>query len=284
MIPVSFENRWLSCRLLFSCVFFLLFSVNASAQSLPLWELGVATGYASIPYYRGSASSRDVLIPMPLALYRGAKGLKSNKRQKEKRLVLAPSFAVGLPVPEGGQTGVRRNMPRLDATLEFGPKLSANLWKKESKGRRQALSINFPLRAVSSLSSRHADLQGWFFAPYFYYGISNTAKNAWALNIALGPQYGSADFHEYYYGVREEQALAGRASFVANAGYSGSRITVYAKKSINRLWVSVFARYDNLSGARFIDSPLVEKDDSLFSGFVIGWILAKSPQRVFPPN
>jgi len=276
-----------------SLVFFILFllvNTHLNARSLPLWELGIATGYASLPYYRGSASSRKFLVPLPLAIYREKKpGFASNvKSRLYPRLLASDKLTLGmsaggmLPVPEGGTSGVRRGMPGLGATLELGPRLAMNLWEKAG----QSFSLHLPLRAMLSLSPREIDAQGWVFAPYLYYSVKNFnpenyrlkkgANNGWQLNIAAGPQYGSRDFHAYYYAVNNQYANNGRTAYIATAGYSGSRVSVYAQKTINRLWLSVFARYDDLSGASFINSPLVEQEHALFGGFVVGWVFARS--------
>ncbi|MDH3327245.1 MAG: MipA/OmpV family protein [Gammaproteobacteria bacterium] len=267
-------------------VLILLVAVSSvvSAQRLPTWELGAATGYASIPYYRGSASNRDVILPMPLAIYRG-KNARLGEEGAHRRLFssdkakLELSLAGGLPVPAGA-SDARRGMPRLNTTLEFGPRLAISLWKK----RRQSLLLHLPLRAVSSVSIRQIDMHGWVFAPFLHYLIKKPGKNGWQFNLAVGPQYGAQSFHAYYYDVTAEYSQNGRPSYEASAGYSGSRVTTYFQKRFDRLWMSAFARYDDLSGASFIGSPLVEKDHSLMSGFVVGWIFAKSPHRVYVPD
>jgi len=41
-------------------------------------------------------------------------------------------------------------------------------------------------------------------------------------------------------------------------------------------WVGAFARYDNLSGAAFEDSPLVRKKSSFMAGVGIAWVLAEA--------
>ncbi|MDX1812567.1 MAG: MipA/OmpV family protein, partial [Gammaproteobacteria bacterium] len=73
---------------------------------------------------------------------------------------------------------------------------------------------------------------------------------------------------------------AGRAAYQAQAGYSGSRITIYANKRLGNLWMSAFVRYDNLENAVFSDSPLVETKDYIIGGFVLGWVFVDSPQTV----
>jgi len=241
----------------------------------------VASGYASIPHYRGSASNRDIVLPLPLAIYRGKKH-SVNEEGAHRRLFssdkmrLELSLSAGLPVPEGNIDTVRAGMPALDATLEIGPRFALSLWKKKG----QLLSLNFPLRAVSSVSFRQLGLHGWVLAPYIYYRNKSSRSGGWQFNIAAGPQYGSRRFHQYYYAVTPRYVIDGRQAYQAEAGYGGSRITVYSQKTINRLWLSAFARYDDLSGASFIDSPLVEKKYTLMAGFVVGWIIAKSPRYV----
>ena len=43
-----------------------------------------------------------------------------------------------------------------------------------------------------------------------------------------------------------------------------------------RFWVGAFARYDNLSGAAFVDSPLVKDKESFMVGIGVAWILMES--------
>ena len=193
------------------------------AQTLPLWELGMATGYASLPYYRGSASGRDIVLPMPLAVYRG-QDLRLDEEGARKSLFssknlrLEMSLAGGLPVPDDGSSVAREGMPSLDATLEIGPNLRLNLWKKRS----HSLSVYFPLRAVSALSFRKVDLHGWVFTPYIHYVTRQYKRNGWEFQLSIGPQYGSERFHSYYYSVSGAYETNSRNVYEASAGYSGS--------------------------------------------------------------
>ncbi|HHO70113.1 MAG TPA: hypothetical protein ENN02_01365, partial [Halothiobacillus sp.] len=47
-----------------------------------------------------------------------------------------------------------------------------------------------------------------------------------------------------------------------------------------QLWVGGFLRYDNLSGAAFADSPLVETRHSLMAGIGTAWVFGKSSRQV----
>jgi len=53
-------------------------------------------------------------------------------------------------------------------------------------------------------------------------------------------------------------------------------LTFVATKRFPKYWLGAFARYDNLSGAKFEDSPLVERDYAVMAGVGIAWIVAKS--------
>jgi outer membrane scaffolding protein for murein synthesis (MipA/OmpV family) len=47
-----------------------------------------------------------------------------------------------------------------------------------------------------------------------------------------------------------------------------------------RFWVSLFARWDQLDGAVFADSPLYKKNTSLIAGLAFTWIFAESATMV----
>ncbi|MDX1811200.1 MAG: hypothetical protein R3240_04585, partial [Gammaproteobacteria bacterium] len=108
-----------------SLVLLFFFSFNVNAQRLPLWELGAAIGYAKLPYYRGSTQSRDVYLPLPLAMYRGPKVSvdEDGARRwlfKTKYTKLDLSLGLGLPVPKDAQIESRKGMPSLQTLLEAG--------------------------------------------------------------------------------------------------------------------------------------------------------------------
>ena len=255
---------------------------QANAQRLPEWELGLALGYAKVPFYRGSASGRDILLPLPLAIYRGKKYSVDDDGGhrwlfRSKRITLDLSLAAGLPVPKGEKAAAREGMPGLDATLELGPRLNLQLWKHA----RHQFSAVIPLRLTSSVSFSRLAYRGWMFSPFFLYMYEDKSRNGWKFDILAGPLYASKNYHDYYYSVDQAYVNENRSFFEAKQGYSGSRVTVYLQKSYKRLWLSVFARYDVLTNAVFEKSPLVEKNSYVFGGFVIGWMLKKSPKSVY---
>lgn len=257
---------------------------KAGAESLPEWELGVALGTVSLPYYRGASDGRQKTLPLPLAIVR-KDALKAGANSRwglfgSQRLGWDVSFGGNLPVPTGGDGATRVGMPRLDATLELGPRLGVRLWRYQ----RHQMVFALPLRLMTSVSFSRIATQGWGLSPFVSYDYQRKGRNAWKLEALMGPLYGSAGVHQYYYGVDQTHATDKRVFFKANQGYGGSRVTVYVQKSLKRLWVSAFARLDILAGASFEKSPLMEKEVTWLGGFVIGWVIIKSPNKVFTSN
>ena len=105
---------------------------------------------------------------------------------------------------------------------------------------------------------------------------ASDVAGGWDIGTAVGPIYASEEYHDYYYEVAPAYATPSRPAYDARAGYSGSRLTLTVSRRFAKFWVGAFARYDNLSGAVFADSPLVKKNDAFMAGIGIAWILVQS--------
>ena len=84
----------------------------------------------------------------------------------------------------------------------------------------------------------------------------------------------------YFYSVAPVYARPGREAFEASGGYAGAQATAAVSKRFKKYWVGAFARYDNLSGASFVDSPLVRTRHAFSLGIGIAWVLGQSSQLV----
>ncbi|HNK33316.1 MAG TPA: MipA/OmpV family protein, partial [Plasticicumulans sp.] len=58
------------------------------------------------------------------------------------------------------------------------------------------------------------------------------------------------------------------------------RFLVAVSKRFPQFWVGGFARYDDLRGAVFEDSPLVDSRSSWAAGAAIAWVFDQSATRV----
>jgi outer membrane scaffolding protein for murein synthesis (MipA/OmpV family) len=253
--------------------------LSAGSAERPLWEIGAGVGALTIPQYRGADEHSNYVFPLPYLQYRGElfrvdrEGIQGMLFRAE-RLRLKLSVAAAPPAKSGD--GARDGMPDLDPAFEFGPALEVRL--AGSDVGDTALTLNLPLRAVLVTDLSHIDGAGWVFSPYLQYETQVGVR--WSLDVSLGPIYASEAYHDYYYEVAPEFATPQRPVYDADGGYSGSRITVSLSKRFPRFWVGAFARYDNLSGAIFADSPLVRTEDSFMAGIGVAWILAQSETTV----
>jgi outer membrane protein len=255
-------------------------AASAAADALPRWEVGLGIGALGIPDYRGADQRHDYVLPLPYVQYRGEvfridREGAHGRLFVSDRMKLEVSLAAGPPA-KSGQNEARAGMPDLDPTVEAGPSLQISLARNATRDRLWSLQL--PLRAAAAVNLHQLRRIGWIFAPNLSYEASNV-RGGWDLGIAAGPLYASARYHEYYYEVAPAFATPARPAYDARGGYSGSRLTLTASRRFPQYWVGAFARYDNLSGAVFADSPLVKRKDSFMAGVGIARILAQARYR-----
>lgn len=244
----------------------------ARAETLPRWEFGIGPAGLSLPDYRGSDEQRGYFIPFPYFKYRSER-LEIDRDGilfKTDRLKLGLSAAVA-PGVDSDDNDARTGMPDLDPVLELGPVLEVTLWRDTE--RRRKLSLALPFRGVFAVDGSDFDRTGTLFAPNLKFEFD---KRNWDLTAVAGPIYATEKYHDYYYEVTPGLTRRERPAFDAESGYGGFRLTFIATKRFRNYWVGAFTRYDNLSGAKFGDSPLVERDHALMVGVGIAWVVAKS--------
>lgn len=251
-----------------------------NSDKLPLWELGLGLGGLHQPYYVGTEQTRTFAFPVPVPIYRGSvfksddDGMRA-ELIKDKRYKLDLSLDFNLAV-DSSDVDLRQGMDDIGSLLQIGPSLQFKLGGDE----QQEWLLNLPVRANLEFEDG-VDDAGYTFAPNLTYFKHFTWRDKpWRAGLAIGPQFGSKDYQNTYYGVAPEFATVERPAFEADSGYSGSRLLLSLRsKDKDRLWVW-FLRYENISGASFEDSPLVETNDGLSVGFIYSRFLFKSKQTV----
>jgi outer membrane scaffolding protein for murein synthesis (MipA/OmpV family) len=283
--PLSARRR-LGCKLrvvlwLFAC---LCVPWSAHAEHLPLWELGIGIGSLHTPHYRGSDSEADLLLPFPYVVYRGSflqvdseEGVRGRLFNNEGvRIDL--SLAGNVPVPDTDE-GARSDMDALDPLLEIGAELIIDLWSASE--RDHGISFNVPLRLVYSVGDPLLEYQGVTLSPYLNYIIRQEDQGLlWRYNASVGPVFANSRYHDYFYQVDPEFVTPQRPEYHADSGYGGSRVTLSVTRHAQKFMIGAFARYDNLDGAVFEDSPLVETREYFVFGMVFAWILGASDETV----
>lgn len=258
-------------------------AVPAHAEQVPLWELGFGLTAISIPDYRGSDERSGYVLPLPFVVYNGdllkvdRKGIYSRLFDSE-RVRIEMSADASVPV-KSEDNSARQGMPDLDPTFEIGP--SFEFCITQSCRGKQVWMLRVPLRAVIASDFSHVDSAGWVINPHINYDVQNVGPGGgWNFGVAAGPIFASKDFHQYYYGVAPAFVTATRPFYEARGGYSGFRVASAASKRFDNFWVGMFARYDDLSGVAFDDSPLLRTKRAFLAGFGVAWVFARSSTMV----
>lgn len=254
----------------------------AAVDDKPLWELGIGVGALSFPAYRGSDQSSTFLLPVPHVTYRGdflkadRHGIRGSFFDSD-RIDLTVSLALSPPA-SSEKIRARAGMRDLDASFEIGPEVDITLWRSDNRARFVKLLL--PLRAAFTVESSPKDI-GWVFHPKLNLDFTDLPSlPGWQLGLLAGPLFGDRRQNAYYYDVPVQYATPTRRAYEAHAGYGGMQYLAALSKRFSTFWVGGFVRYDNLSGARYEESPLVRQRDYLAGGVAVTWILGESSTRV----
>jgi outer membrane protein len=261
----------------------LLSALSAHAELRPEWEFGAGATAFTLPDYRGSDESRAYLFPFPYVIYRGDKlrvdrgGVRGVLFETD-RVEFDLSMSATPPV-DSDKNRARRGMPRLDPTLEIGPRLNVTLVRDRVNDR--ALTFRLPVRAVIATDLSHADSAGYVAYPHLTLETRPVFFGGkWNVGLQAGPLYGSRKYHRYFYAVDPEFATPERPAYAASGGYSGTLALASITRRFRSVWVGAFARYDTLKGAAFESSPLMRRDYSVMAGVAFAWVFAESERRV----
>jgi len=273
------KKRIFRCFFIIKLSFVAILPASVNAVHLPLWQFGLGAGVLNAPHYRGSKTVEPRYIPIPYFIYRGDQlrvdrdGIRS-KLFDSDRVKLDLSLGGNIPVPKSDESA-RAGMPRLDPLGEIGPALSIKLW--QNKQGNSTIAFKTPIRAVFSIGDPLIEHQGWVISPYINFKVKVRELNAlWRYGLSIGPIFADKKYHNYFYEIKPVFETSTRREYRANEGYSGSRITLTAAKNTDNYFIGAFARYDNLAGASFDNSPLVETNNYWIMGIAFAWVFASS--------
>ena len=250
----------------------------------PLWEFGLGVGALAFEDYRGSNTTHAYPLPVPYLLYNG-KFLKADRDGVRgtlfniDHLELNLSFNLTTPVHNDRE---RSGMPDLRSTVEFGPSLNVHLWRSADAAVK--FDLRMPLRAAFTVQAAPRAI-GWTFTPQYAVDIGNPlGLSGWHLGLLAGPLFAERRYNRYFYSVAPQYATGGRPRYEAAGGYAGTQFLGALSKRFPRFWVGAYGRYDALSGASFLDSPLVQRKSYWSAGFGFAWMIHQSPQTVDVPD
>lgn len=248
---------------------------NAEPAKKAQWEIGVGLAVMDIPFYPGSSQGETYVFPIPHFLYRAEKleidnGIEATFYRTEKiRFNLSADFAV--PV-NSRDSDARADMPDLDTVIQLGPSLEITLAGDRFKPSH--LRLELPVRAAIATDLSSADSIGWLFEPRLTYETRRPYKTGFTYLVSAGLRFATEDLHQYYYDVDAAFVTPERSQFESQAGYSGLFADYIANWRSENFIYWALLRYQNLQGAAFEDSPLVEQNDYLLIGAGVTWVFA----------
>ena len=255
---------------------------ESAQQRLPLYEYGLTALAAHFPHYLGSDEYQSYLFPVPYFVYRG-EVLKADRDAVRTIFMRRGPWETDISLagnPPAGDNERRDGMDDLDALGEIGPALNYYLF---DYGERDNLYLQATLRGAFSfafdegLDVRHqgyvSDLSAIFHDSRLF------REQRLRFHLSGGVRFGDADMHGYFYEVPERDVTATRPRYRAEGGYGGLQLAGSMTKELNdSLAVSCYARWANIDGAAFADSPLVATRNNAFLGAMLVWTIGKSDQ------
>jgi MipA family protein len=279
-------NTLIRFALWYSAIMFFPSFVYAQTELRPEWEIGAGFAAIDFPVYRGANDRRSYLLPIPYFVYNG-EVLQIN-RERMRGLIfrndgIEMDISVNGSVPANSSDSIaRQGMPNLDATLEIGPSLNFHLYYAEDK--QTNLDLRMPLRSVTASDFSRFQNVGWLFQPQLNLDIHNIAHSGWNLGLLGSVIFSDQRYNQYFYDVSAQYATQTRPAYSANGGYAGAQFIVALNKRHDGYWTGGFVKWDDLSGAVFADSPLVERKQYFTIGFAVTWVLGKSDKMVEVSN
>lgn len=243
--------------------------VHAADQ--PLWEAGAGVAAVCFPAYRGSDKDRVIGLPVPYFSYHG-EFLMADRHGIRGQLFESDNLELNLslsasPPTDSKDVAVRRGMPDLKTTIEFGPQLEYTFWRSENRAR--SLKLRLPLRSAFTLEHPPQQI-GWIFSPNLNLDIGDMpGMPGWNAGLLAGPIYASKKQHEYFYSVTPQYATPTRPAFEAKGGYSGTQMLAAVSKRFDHMWAGAYFRHDDLHHAAFDDSPLLAWRSFTTFGFAV---------------
>jgi outer membrane protein len=257
-------------------------TAGAAPTGEPLWEVGVFGVAGRLPHYRGSDEYQVYVLPLPFLIYRGevVEADRDGARSifwKRSWGELDFSFYGNPPVVNDD---AREGMPDLDPLVEAGPAWRLYLHRGQPTPDIYLLAA---VRGVVSISMNdlrpsYEGLRGVLGLYLKDYQLSR--ESPWKFGGSVGMDVADDTYNSYFYDVSDEQARPGRAAYRSSSGYGGFCLSGYVVRKLTRaLSWSVYARWDNINGAVYADSPLVRENNNVVLGTALAWTLAESSAR-----
>jgi MipA family protein len=254
----------------------------ANSEKLPLYEYGLVGVAARIPHYIGADESSFYAFPMPYLIYRG-EILQANRDGVRTIFWHTKKFELDISLsgnPPASDNKAREGMADLDGIGEIGPALNYYFY---DLGERDAFFLQANVRAAFAIGfDDGVDIvhEGYVSDISIIYKNSHLFSNQQIrFHASTGIRFGDAVMHEYFYGVSFKDATPDRQRYEASGGYGGFQVSGSIVKELTPDYsISGYARWNNIDGAVFEESPLVRTHNNLMVGALFTWKIGVSEE------
>jgi MipA family protein len=256
-------------------------SLAITQKPVPLWEFGITAVSARLPHYIGSDEYENYLYPLPYVIYRGDI-LRADREGLRgifyKRADFETSLSFWGNPPVSDDNDARREMPELDAIGEVGPALRYYFYRHKWQDH---LYLQAAWRTAFSFGldgGLDMDYQGWHSSiDLSYQNKSLFEDQKLSIFFKAGLHFTDSIYNNYFYGVDRQYATSRREQYAADGGYAGFSLSSSLYKALTpKLAIGCYARWNNLNGAAFEESPLVRDNNNYSVGSMVVWKLAVS--------
>lgn len=258
-----------------------------TAAPAPLWEVRFAGFGRYGESYPAAKEQQLNVVPLPFPIYRGKFLRVGDETQKpvrtrlfrRDRIKLDIDFGLNFPV-DSDDIDARTGMPDLDLLGEAGPELELQ-FNDPLLGGTAWLALQ--ARGAVSMDGLSPDWRGMVFSTEFRHQRKLFSART-ELLTRITPEFATADYMDFFYGVAPEFATLARPAYGARSGYLGTRVGMTVKHRISEtLELRTGFRLGLYQGARNENSPLFT-DDITTSAFVAFlWKFWESEQREYEP-
>lgn len=265
-----------------NAIFFLLkifnLPLNATESERVLGEVfsevGAGFSMLDIPHYVGSEQSEIYALPFPYFYYQ-SDNVSLNREGLKRHLIDSSRWNVdfslsGSPPLKSKDNQARQNMPDLDWVGLAGPVFNYRLYQND----KHLLQLTLSTRLGLATDFSQFNPVGWETDLGLLWNTRiSEAGVVWKIMASADLNYASQQYNDCYYSVDKIYTTNTRAEYQAKEGFGGYKLTFGINRREGRFWMGAFVRYRNLSGASFIDSPLITTKQNYYTGIAFAWIM-----------
>ena len=263
-------------------IFTFLFCCSLRAEEKSLLEWGMFIGHGGLADYPSSNEYRYRTLPFPYVNYHGEFFRSDNEHGTRLRFIKDVNFDFDLSFggsfpTETDNNSARAGMPKLDWTLEVGPRFLYYFYRDANWGN---VRLGLPLRKSYATNFQFTKEVGYLFSPTFQIDKYNFLSKNLDLFFILTFNYFDEGEADYFFEIDPNYATSERNAYNAKQGLLSYDFSLTIKYQAEQKLFLLGTQYSDFSQSANRDSFLHKTNSSLsyFIGF--GWLLFESEEKV----